>query len=123
MIDKKTRCKCGAEFCYLCSKRWKSCSCDRWDELNLVRRAEQVVDREADYPLDPRERQRRFVQIREDLVDQDQCEHPGKFQRVFGDGELELECEMCEQRHWGYILQCRRCHLRVCEVCRRHRVR
>jgi hypothetical protein len=29
---------------------------------------------------------------------------------------------MCEDRHWKFILQCRRCHLRVCQDCRMHRV-
>ncbi|KAI1632278.1 hypothetical protein F4809DRAFT_653403 [Biscogniauxia mediterranea] len=29
------KCPCGTEFCYLCSKRWKTCLCRRWDEARL----------------------------------------------------------------------------------------
>ena len=117
------RCKCGAQFCYLCGLEWKTCSCDRWSEQNLVVRAEEVVDREAVHPLPRQERQRRVVQMREELRENHECEHPGRFERVFNGGRHGFECEMCEARHRKYILQCRRCHVRVCEDCRRNRVR
>ena len=41
-------CKCGAEFCYVCGSRWRSCSCTEVDEANrqaLLRRQRQ--DRDA----------------------------------------------------------------------------
>ena len=28
-------CHCGAEFCYQCARRWKTCPCDQWDEIRL----------------------------------------------------------------------------------------
>ncbi|KAL7898113.1 hypothetical protein HDV63DRAFT_33721 [Trichoderma sp. SZMC 28014] len=31
-------CKCGAQFCYTCGKRWKSCGCELWNENMLVAR-------------------------------------------------------------------------------------
>ena len=30
-------CQCKAEFCYLCAARWKTCSCQLWDEERLLR--------------------------------------------------------------------------------------
>ena len=44
------RCRCGAQFCYSCGERWKSCACPLWDEPRLLRRANQIVDRAAAAP-------------------------------------------------------------------------
>ncbi|RAK97440.1 E3 ubiquitin-protein ligase [Aspergillus ibericus CBS 121593] len=115
-------CKCRAQFCYLCGMRWKTCTCERWAEDHLVVRAEEVVDREAVEPLAPRVRQLRIEQMQEDLRGNHECEHPGKFERIFGTGRRRFQCEICDDRHRKYILQCRRCHIRVCEDCRRNRI-
>ncbi|PYI05378.1 hypothetical protein BO78DRAFT_408205 [Aspergillus sclerotiicarbonarius CBS 121057] len=115
-------CKCRAEFCYLCGLQWKTCACERWAENNLVARAEELVDREAVEPLAPQVRQRRVEQMREDLRENHECEHPGKFERILHGGRRGFECEICGTRHWKYILQCRRCHVQVCEECRRYRI-
>ena len=61
-------CRCGAEFCYRCGLEWtnpRQCSCDYWIEENLVRRAEQVVDRAAPPRIRPAERQQRIAQVQE----------------------------------------------------------
>ncbi|KAE8356065.1 hypothetical protein BDV28DRAFT_154931 [Aspergillus coremiiformis] len=115
-------CNCSAEFCYLCGLKWKNCSCDRYEDQILGARAEEIVDRDGNQPV--QERQRRIVQMQEDLVETHECEHPGRFQRIITTRRhrCQLECEMCGVRHRRYILECRRCHLRVCEDCRRHRV-
>ena len=39
-------CRCGRQFCYLCSRPWKTCNCKRWDERRLVARAQEVDDRD-----------------------------------------------------------------------------
>ncbi|KAL7919313.1 hypothetical protein ACQKWADRAFT_301699 [Trichoderma austrokoningii] len=31
-------CKCGAQFCYTCGKKWKSCGCELWNENMLMAR-------------------------------------------------------------------------------------
>ncbi|KZP34610.1 hypothetical protein FIBSPDRAFT_809975 [Athelia psychrophila] len=36
-------CRCRAEFCYLCTARWKTCACTQWDETRLVAAAEERV--------------------------------------------------------------------------------
>lgn len=52
-----------------------------------------VVDREAVHPLPRQERQRRIVQIREELRDNHECEHPGRFERIFGGGRRGLDAK------------------------------
>ncbi|KAI6038337.1 hypothetical protein EDC04DRAFT_2695604 [Pisolithus marmoratus] len=37
-------CRCRTAFCYLCSARWKTCSCPQWDEQRLLTAAERRVD-------------------------------------------------------------------------------
>ncbi|KAL2816425.1 hypothetical protein BDW59DRAFT_177361 [Aspergillus cavernicola] len=115
-------CKCRAEFCYVCGETWKTCSCERWNEQRLVERAQEVVDREAIQPLPPADRQLRVEQMLEDLRENHECEHPGRFERVFGTSRGHFECEICGDRHRKYILACRRCHVQVCEDCRRNRI-
>ncbi|KAJ8125734.1 hypothetical protein O1611_g7905 [Lasiodiplodia mahajangana] len=39
-------CKCGAQFCYLCGAKWKTCQCDHWEEHRLYERAEQIYNRD-----------------------------------------------------------------------------
>lgn len=116
------RCKCAAEFCYTCGVQWKNCTCDVWEERNLLNRAEQVVDRDAYRPMAPPERQRRVVEMRQELQANHECNHPGRWEKQMGYSRQGFKCEICYTRHWKYILKCRRCHLVACEECRRHRV-
>jgi len=37
-------CRCGHEFCYLCTSRWKTCSCPQWDEGRLLQQARRQVE-------------------------------------------------------------------------------
>ncbi|KAF8858471.1 ariadne RING finger [Acephala macrosclerotiorum] len=115
-------CKCSAQFCYTCGVQWKNCTCEIWEERNLLGRAEQVVDREADYPIAAPERHRRVVEIRRELQANHECDHPGRWERQEGYRRRGYKCEICDARHWKYILRCRHCHLVACEECRRHRV-
>lgn len=39
-------CRCLTQFCYLCSARWKTCSCRQWDEDRLLYDAERRVRNE-----------------------------------------------------------------------------
>jgi len=117
------RCRCKAQFCYLCGTPWRNCSCERWNEDDLIARAGEVVDREALRPLAPQERQLRVVAMRQELLDQHECNHPGKFQTVTGASGAKLaRCEFCNARHRNYLLRCRRCHVQVCQDCRNNRI-
>ncbi|PGH23584.1 hypothetical protein AJ80_02364 [Polytolypa hystricis UAMH7299] len=115
-------CHCGAQFCYVCGEQWKHCHCARWQEERLVNRAEEIVDREAERDLGGREREHRVQQMQDELRENHECEHPGRFQMIRGGRKSRFECEMCGGRHRNFILQCRRCHLEVCQDCRMHRV-
>ncbi|KAB8267157.1 IBR finger domain protein [Aspergillus minisclerotigenes] len=48
-------CRCGAQLCYNCGERWKSCSCKQWDKHRLLTRAYQIIDREANPPAWPQQ--------------------------------------------------------------------
>ncbi|RPA83169.1 hypothetical protein BJ508DRAFT_207379 [Ascobolus immersus RN42] len=118
-------CRCGAEFCYSCGAKWKTCRCDLWHPERLERRAAQIVDREQAAPfapaLPPVLRQQRVVQVQHEInnYDHDNCEHRGKWEKLEGTcGRRGYRCEVCEDRHWKFILQCRHCHLRACQPCR-----
>lgn len=37
-------CRCSTQFCYLCTERWKTCTCPQWDEQRLVAAAEERVN-------------------------------------------------------------------------------
>ncbi|ORY10098.1 hypothetical protein BCR34DRAFT_486219 [Clohesyomyces aquaticus] len=115
-------CRCKAEFCYQCGTAWKNCNCEYANEARMLERAEEIVDRDAVVVLQPIERQRRVRQVHHELEQNHECGHPGKFQRIFHGGRRGFRCEMCDTRHWKYILQCRHCHINVCEDCRRNRV-
>ncbi|EED14044.1 IBR finger domain protein [Talaromyces stipitatus ATCC 10500] len=43
-------CRCGAQFCYNCGERWKTCQCEQWDQHRLLSRAHQIIDREQNSP-------------------------------------------------------------------------
>jgi hypothetical protein len=36
-------CRCRVEFCYLCAKRWKTCTCAQWEEQHLLYAAQERV--------------------------------------------------------------------------------
>jgi len=40
-----SRCRCGAQFCYVCGARWKTCGCAHVDEARLYEQAARVVVR------------------------------------------------------------------------------
>ncbi|CAE6999781.1 hypothetical protein PTTW11_00952 [Pyrenophora teres f. teres] len=111
-------CRCGAEFCYQCGTEWtkpRQCSCAFWIEENLIRRAEQVVGRTAPLDLQPAERQRRVAAVQDQLRHTDECEHRGrkKFTQIYNGGRQGFRCEMCNARHWRFIMRCRRCQLEI----------
>jgi ribonuclease I len=31
----RSRCPCGAQFCYVCGLKWQTCSCELWNEDRL----------------------------------------------------------------------------------------
>ncbi|CAE7142900.1 unnamed protein product [Rhizoctonia solani] len=91
-------CRCRHEFCYLCARRWKECTCPQWDENRLIAQAERRVIRDLGVlPAVPRPaqveaRQQDIFRMAEDLRENHECDHhlSGFFKRN-GSGN----CESC----------------------------
>ncbi|KAF2477677.1 uncharacterized protein BDR25DRAFT_364571 [Lindgomyces ingoldianus] len=127
-VEALVLCRCGAEFCYLCGVEWHRCECAFWTEVNLVRRAEERVDRVAPLNILPAERQRRIQEMQDNMHanqgEHEDCNHHGrkKFQQIYGGRGGSFLCEICYTRHRKFILECKRCQLQVCMDCRRTRI-
>ena len=39
-----TRCRCGYQFCYLCGGKWKTCTCENWQERRLLEREGEIQE-------------------------------------------------------------------------------
>lgn len=132
------RCRCGAQFCYTCGQRWKTCACARWDEHRLLARAHQIVDREenrlvaaiarndesqatTENPGPARRRQpasdRLVAKTMRYLRENHECDH-GRWRRVLG----AHQCEECLHNLPQYILECRQCRIRACNRCKWNRL-
>ncbi|KAF2422425.1 hypothetical protein EJ08DRAFT_571527, partial [Tothia fuscella] len=51
-------CRCGHQFCYLCTKKWKSCTCAHFDGPRLLERAEFQARRPGQFRADRTEEYR-----------------------------------------------------------------
>ncbi|KAH7335135.1 hypothetical protein B0J17DRAFT_707904, partial [Rhizoctonia solani] len=91
-------CRCRHEFCYVCARRWKECTCPQWDETRLIAQAERRVERNLGAlpaiarPAQVAARQLDIFRIAEDLRENHDCNHhiSGFFKRN-GSGN----CESC----------------------------
>jgi hypothetical protein len=109
-------CRCGAQFCYICGERWKTCACAQWHEQRLLARANEIVNREQL----PAEQMRRNAQVAaqiEDLRENHECTHD-QWEKVRG----SYACEECYEVKRLYIYRCSRCHIQACNACRHHRL-
>ena len=118
------RCRCGAEFCYLCGAKWQTCPDTYFNEERLYARAVQYVARhpnnnihhepqgdEDGNNLDP------IIAAVEHLRASYDCRHMRWRQK-----SNVRPCELCGQNAREFLLECRRCRLQVCRPCRRHRL-
>ncbi|KAI1754772.1 hypothetical protein F4782DRAFT_552698 [Xylaria castorea] len=123
-------CKCGAEFCYLCAAKWKTCRCAQWEEHRLYERAQEIYDRDhnpddenADIgvvngrPVAPGSRQRDIRNIMNHLRENHECDHE-RWRSRSG----RYECEECHQTMPEFIYECRQCDLMACRRCRHNRL-
>ncbi|CZS81087.1 unnamed protein product [Fusarium graminearum] len=106
-------CHCRAEFCYLCGKRWKLCSCPQWDEDRLIRQANAVVDRDDNVDrMDAAMRQAHVEEGRVNLMENHECPH-----RVWGLRAGDHQCGDCYDITHRFIYECSQCHIMVCRLC------
>ncbi|KAK1721081.1 IBR finger domain-containing protein [Colletotrichum lupini] len=111
-------CPCGAQFCYLCGERWKTCTCAQWNEERLVARANAIVDRRADaLHLDAAARAQRVEREAHNLVENHQCVHPTWRSRSGG-----FRCEECHDFLREFIYECAQCRIHACRRCRHNRL-
>ncbi|CAO2653510.1 Nn.00g029210.m01.CDS01 [Neocucurbitaria sp. VM-36] len=141
------RCRCGGEFCYLCAKPWKTCSCSQWDESRLLSNGQAVdvpdgqiaMPEEAEIPEpDPALDVLDDLHLRvatvaggfainndgEELHDGDGsnvggCVH--KWKRVYGEGGRLEVCGICHQ-YLRFVNDCTMCKTKVCNRCLNNRL-
>lgn len=108
-------CRCGYEFCYLCTSKWKSCECDNFTEEHLLERVNEIVDRQP--PANDAARVARVLQVRQQVMEHHHCMH-FHVEKIYG----PHNCQNCHQMMREHILQCYQCHLRACFRCYHHRL-
>ncbi|KAB5594802.1 E3 ubiquitin-protein ligase [Ceratobasidium theobromae] len=95
-------CRCRHEFCYLCARQWKTCTCVQWDENRLLAQAERRVVRDfgvlpaAARPGQLAALRREIVAMADNLRENHDCNH-----HIFGFARRGGgNCEVC-----GYWLR------------------
>ncbi|KAF8748372.1 hypothetical protein RHS01_10916 [Rhizoctonia solani] len=95
------------EFCYLCARRWKECTCPQWDEDRLIAQAERRVVRDLGVlptiarPAQLEARQMDIFRVAEDLRVNHECNHHiHGFSRRAGSGN----CESCGEWLRSFLL-------------------
>lgn len=120
------RCRCGAEFCYVCGLKWKACGCEQWHEDRLIARATEIVSRRPEYQLLERPYQTigqastieaQIAVAAEGLRENHACEH-NRWRKIKG----SHQCEGCHSTLENFILACHQCELRFCKRCRFNRL-
>ncbi|KAL4886974.1 hypothetical protein BJY04DRAFT_44369 [Aspergillus karnatakaensis] len=97
-------CSCGAQFCYLCGSKWKSCRCNSTDEVRWHQRRGQFQREHRRHDPDRNNEDRRCVHL------------PSNFVREERTGPSFM-CDMCDDRDRETIMRCRQCPFRICPRC------
>ncbi|KZL82810.1 ibr finger domain-containing protein [Colletotrichum incanum] len=102
-------CRCGAEFCYLCGNRWKTCACAHSIEERLYARANVNDNRNAKASfMNSQGRVRRIEREAQILAIDDQRTHDIPRRR-----SGTSHCRECHDSMPLYINECPRCHIRA----------
>ncbi|KAI0651662.1 hypothetical protein C8Q79DRAFT_997011 [Trametes meyenii] len=113
-------CRCRHEFCYLCTARWKTCSCTQWDEDRLITAAQDRVQRQGvRAPArggNVEEFRQRVAREAERLRVDHECAH--RWVYVSNPGR----CDGCGHYLRLFLFNCRWCALWACARCKHNRV-
>ena len=124
-------CICQAEFCYVCSKKWKNCKCPRFNDRatagdvpryrrRTISRAERAVERYNNFlwqtwgRRDPRSREEQIQEVRHEV--ENGCDH-GYWLRVETTRQEPGHCKLCKYVGHKYIYRCLFCPLTSCWTC------
>ena len=125
-------CICKAEFCYVCSKKWKNCKCPQFsfeeldDErvpryrLRTIFRAERAVERYNKFlwqtwgRRDPRSHEEQIREVRHEV--ENGCDH-GYWRRHEMTIQRPGHCKLCKYVGHKYIYRCVFCPLTSCYNC------
>ncbi|KAI1471700.1 uncharacterized protein F4812DRAFT_467676 [Daldinia caldariorum] len=109
-------CRCGAQFCYLCGRRWKTCVCVQWDEELLYHRAAVIYNRAPNANV-RQVAMRRIQDLAEDLRQNDECNH-----HTWRSTRGRYYCDMCGDRMRYFVYECQACSTMACRSCRYNRL-
>ena len=118
-------CICKAEFCYVCSRKWKNCKCPMFNNVPRCRRptifrAERAVERYNNFlwqtwgRRDPRSREEQIQEVRHEV--ENGCDH-GYWRRVGTTRQEPGHCKLCKYVGHKYIYRCLFCPLTSCWTC------
>ncbi|KAI0735374.1 hypothetical protein C8Q76DRAFT_712054 [Earliella scabrosa] len=110
-------CRCKHQFCFVCTRTWRTCSCPLWDERNLAVAAndmellEQAIARVDEYNIEmdwpqrtptphPHFEEQPIARIHVYETADDWPQKPASRLRPAGPEELELPEERTEPRRW-----------------------
>ncbi|KAL8926218.1 MAG: hypothetical protein Q9208_003121 [Pyrenodesmia sp. 3 TL-2023] len=108
-------CRCGAQFCYECEARWKTCNCALFNEERLLARARYIVNRDGAQAAGAAQ-DVQVQQAAQNLRANHACRHDRLYWTRVEEGDLR--CEDCETRQRTFIYECPNCHVRMCAECR-----
>lgn len=115
-------CLCGAQFCYACGSKWKTCSCQQWSEDRLLEAQERGLDglegidalEDGEVHLAMRPLEAQIANALAGMRRTQECTH--QWQRVVG----EDFCEGCYRTVPGRVMECRSCLVMACTDCSGH---
>lgn len=106
-------CRCGAEFCYICGLRWRTCICDQWNEPQLYVRGAELHEQQWGPNVDEGQRDRLIRRKMENILETHDCNHESWLYR-----RDSRRCDGCREDLPDYLYQCLQCRFRVCRRCK-----
>ncbi|OSD06030.1 hypothetical protein PYCCODRAFT_1070477 [Trametes coccinea BRFM310] len=112
-------CRCRHQFCYVCTAKWKTCTCAQWDEARLFTAAENRVQRQGVQPARPGAPNigwnQQVAREAERLRHDHDCAHRWRYVSDPG------RCDSCGHHLRVFLYHCQQCQMRACARCTRNR--
>ncbi|KAK1772808.1 hypothetical protein QBC33DRAFT_554251 [Phialemonium atrogriseum] len=85
-------CQCGAEFCYVCGLRSRTCICDQWNEPQLYARGAELHEQQWGPNVDEGQRDRLIRREMENILETRDCNHESWLYR-----RGSRQCDECRE--------------------------